>query len=222
MRSRRRCVPRRGRSGIRVSLEEEASLWDLGFWRGQNLRRGIRVDGPSHGALQYETVQVVASGPVLRDMAFSADHNFLYVMSETQLTRVPVEACGQYSTCSECLGSGDPHCGWCVLHNMTRGGGFPPESVRKVKRVGKKLAGPGALKVQERGWEPAAQQINTAASAEGEMHSVVTPTVRSERPPHTERISRFEVHPGAGLRNGPNADWKRVSSDAPRIKQSGL
>ncbi|KAG7454615.1 hypothetical protein MATL_G00261630 [Megalops atlanticus] len=77
----------------------------------------VRVDGPSHGALQYETVQVVDSGPILRDMAFSADHNFLYVMSETQLTRVPVEACGQYSTCSECLGSGDPHCGWCVLHN---------------------------------------------------------------------------------------------------------
>uniref|UniRef100_A0A8B9THX2 Plexin-A4 n=1 Tax=Anas platyrhynchos TaxID=8839 RepID=A0A8B9THX2_ANAPL len=23
----------------------------------------------------------------------------------------------QYETCSECLGSGDPHCGWCVLHN---------------------------------------------------------------------------------------------------------
>uniref|UniRef100_A0A8C9W915 Plexin-A4 n=1 Tax=Scleropages formosus TaxID=113540 RepID=A0A8C9W915_SCLFO len=78
----------------------------------------IRVDGPSHGALQYETVQVVENGPILRDMAFSTDHHFLYVMSDTQLTRVPVEVCGQYSTCSKCLGSGDPHCGWCVLHNM--------------------------------------------------------------------------------------------------------
>ncbi|KAF5896144.1 plexin-A4, partial [Clarias magur] len=78
----------------------------------------IRVDGPSHGAFQYETVQVVENGPVLRDMAFSADQQFLYVMSETQLTRVPVEACEQYSSCSECLGSGDPHCGWCVLHSM--------------------------------------------------------------------------------------------------------
>uniref|UniRef100_A0A8C6UJ09 Plexin A4 n=1 Tax=Neogobius melanostomus TaxID=47308 RepID=A0A8C6UJ09_9GOBI len=77
----------------------------------------IRVDGSSR-ALQYETVQAVTSGPVLRDMAFSSDHHYLYVMSETQLSRVPVEACGQYSTCSECLGSGDPHCGWCVLHNM--------------------------------------------------------------------------------------------------------
>ncbi|KAK1166950.1 plexin-A4 [Acipenser oxyrinchus oxyrinchus] len=77
----------------------------------------IRVDGPSQGTLQYETVQVVENGPILRDMAFSADQQYLYVMSEKQLTRVPVESCGQYTTCSECLGSGDPHCGWCVLHN---------------------------------------------------------------------------------------------------------
>ncbi|KAJ8386639.1 hypothetical protein AAFF_G00167550 [Aldrovandia affinis] len=39
---------------------------------------------------------------------------------QSSLTRIPVEACGQYSTCSECLGSGDPHCGWCVLHSTAR------------------------------------------------------------------------------------------------------
>ncbi|TNN50395.1 Plexin-A4 [Liparis tanakae] len=38
--------------------------------------------------------------------------------SRGYLSRVPVEACDQYSTCTQCLGSGDPHCGWCVLHNM--------------------------------------------------------------------------------------------------------
>ncbi|XP_045144860.1 plexin-A4 [Echinops telfairi] len=77
----------------------------------------IRVDGPSGKAHQYETVQVVDSGPVLRDMAFSKDHEELFIMSDKQLTRVPVESCSQYRSCSECLGSGDPHCGWCVLHN---------------------------------------------------------------------------------------------------------
>uniref|UniRef100_A0A8D0QK85 Plexin-A4 n=1 Tax=Sus scrofa TaxID=9823 RepID=A0A8D0QK85_PIG len=76
----------------------------------------IRVDGPRGNALQYETVQVVEPGPVLRDMAFSKDHEQLYIMSERQV-RVPVESCGQYQSCGECLGSGDPHCGWCVLHN---------------------------------------------------------------------------------------------------------
>uniref|UniRef100_A0A8C2K3S2 Plexin A4 n=1 Tax=Cyprinus carpio TaxID=7962 RepID=A0A8C2K3S2_CYPCA len=43
----------------------------------------------------------------------------LYVSRQLHsLTRVPVEACEQYSSCKECLGSGDPHCGWCVLHSM--------------------------------------------------------------------------------------------------------
>ncbi|CAB1315452.1 unnamed protein product, partial [Coregonus sp. 'balchen'] len=34
------------------------------------------------------------------------------------VSRVPVESCEQYSTCGQCLGSKDPHCGWCVLHNV--------------------------------------------------------------------------------------------------------
>ncbi|CAB1427975.1 unnamed protein product [Pleuronectes platessa] len=117
----------------------------------------IRVDGPLEGGVQYETVSVMKdSGAILRDMAFSLDRNYLYVMSDNQnssgfvavksserskaflspspsssllsfpsrlslhlgVAQVPVEACEQYSTCAECLSSGDPHCGWCVLYNM--------------------------------------------------------------------------------------------------------
>ncbi|XP_051515288.1 plexin-A2-like [Myxocyprinus asiaticus] len=79
----------------------------------------IRVDGPPHGGVQYETLPVIKDGsPVLRDMAFSLDNSYIYVMSERQVTRVPIESCEQYGTCGECLSSGDPHCGWCVLHNM--------------------------------------------------------------------------------------------------------
>uniref|UniRef100_A0AAR2JYU0 Plexin-A2 n=1 Tax=Pygocentrus nattereri TaxID=42514 RepID=A0AAR2JYU0_PYGNA len=81
----------------------------------------IRVDGPPHGGVQYETVSVIKDGsPILRDMAFSLDRNYLYVMSERQVTQVPIESCEQYGTCRECLSSGDPHCGWCVLHNIDR------------------------------------------------------------------------------------------------------
>ncbi|TNN50397.1 Plexin-A4 [Liparis tanakae] len=45
--------------------------------------RQIRVDGSSR-AQQYETVQAVENGPIQRDMAFSSDSHYLYVMSETQ------------------------------------------------------------------------------------------------------------------------------------------
>lgn len=46
----------------------------------------IRVDGPPHGGVQYETMSVIKDGsPVLRDMAFSLDRHYLYVMSERQV-----------------------------------------------------------------------------------------------------------------------------------------
>ncbi|KAK9404552.1 plexin-A2 [Crotalus adamanteus] len=34
------------------------------------------------------------------------------------VSQIPVESCEQYTTCGECLSSGDPHCGWCVLHHI--------------------------------------------------------------------------------------------------------
>uniref|UniRef100_A0A672ISZ3 Plexin-A2 n=1 Tax=Salarias fasciatus TaxID=181472 RepID=A0A672ISZ3_SALFA len=65
-----------------------------------------KVGLPSRPAVLYEKVTVSeAGGPLLRDMLFSP-------------TCIPVESCEQYTTCGECLGSRDPHCGWCVLHNV--------------------------------------------------------------------------------------------------------
>nr|XP_033778727.1 plexin-A3 isoform X2 [Geotrypetes seraphini] len=76
----------------------------------------IRVDG-TQDVLLYETVPVVEGRPILRDMVFSPDRHSIYLLSEKQVVRVPVESCEQYQTCATCLGSGDPHCGWCILHN---------------------------------------------------------------------------------------------------------
>ncbi|KAL6459219.1 hypothetical protein MHYP_G00326910 [Metynnis hypsauchen] len=80
----------------------------------------IRVDGippPSQNALLYETVTVAEGNPILRDMVFSPDYQYIYLLSDKQVSRIPVESCSQYRSCKSCLGSGDPHCGWCVLHN---------------------------------------------------------------------------------------------------------
>ncbi|XP_016428890.1 plexin-A2-like [Sinocyclocheilus rhinocerous] len=46
----------------------------------------IRVDGPPQGGVQYETLPVIKDGsPILRDMAFSQDNSYIYVMSERQV-----------------------------------------------------------------------------------------------------------------------------------------
>lgn len=47
----------------------------------------IRADGPPHGGVQYEMVSVLKDGsPILRDMAFSVDERYLYIMSERQVS----------------------------------------------------------------------------------------------------------------------------------------
>ncbi|MEQ2174100.1 Plexin-A1 [Goodea atripinnis] len=78
----------------------------------------ILVNSDSQPALLYENVMVSDGNPILRDLLFSPDHQFLYALTDKQVTHVPVESCEQYTSCRDCLGSGDPHCGWCVLHNI--------------------------------------------------------------------------------------------------------
>uniref|UniRef100_A0A8C6PW23 Plexin A3 n=1 Tax=Nothobranchius furzeri TaxID=105023 RepID=A0A8C6PW23_NOTFU len=78
---------------------------------------GTRSGRLKKNALLYETVPVVEGKAILRDMVLSPDNQFIYLLSDRQVTKLPVESCEQYSSCSKCLGSGDPHCGWCVLFN---------------------------------------------------------------------------------------------------------
>ncbi|XP_017712893.1 PREDICTED: plexin-A3 isoform X3 [Rhinopithecus bieti] len=88
----------------------------------------VRVDG-SLDAHLYETVPVVDGSPILRDLLFSPDHQHIYLLSEKQVSQLPVETCEQYPSCTACLGSGDPHCGWCVLqHRCCREGACPGAS----------------------------------------------------------------------------------------------
>ncbi|XP_022533004.2 plexin-A1 [Astyanax mexicanus] len=77
----------------------------------------IVVNSVYQPAQLYENVAVSEGNPILRDMLFSPNYLYIYTLTENEVSRVPVESCEQYTSCNECLGSGDPHCGWCVLHN---------------------------------------------------------------------------------------------------------
>nr|XP_033782070.1 plexin-A1 isoform X2 [Geotrypetes seraphini] len=68
--------------------------------------------------VQYENLAIDEGSPILRDLVLSPDRQYLYAMTEKQVSQVPVESCEQYRSCAMCLGSKDPHCGWCVLHNI--------------------------------------------------------------------------------------------------------
>uniref|UniRef100_H2U6C0 Plexin-A1 n=1 Tax=Takifugu rubripes TaxID=31033 RepID=H2U6C0_TAKRU len=89
--------------------------------RSGQLRVGVNIDilvnSIVQPAPQYENVVVSDGHSILRDLLFSHDHQYLYTLTDKQVTRVPVERCEQHKSCRACLGSGDPHCGWCVLLN---------------------------------------------------------------------------------------------------------
>uniref|UniRef100_A0A4W6C4U6 Plexin A1 n=1 Tax=Lates calcarifer TaxID=8187 RepID=A0A4W6C4U6_LATCA len=88
--------------------------------RNGKLKKVGMIMGPNRPAVLYEKVTVSEGGsPLLRDMLFSPDQQYIYTLTDRQVSSlVPVESCEQYTTCGECLGSRDPHCGWCVLHNV--------------------------------------------------------------------------------------------------------
>uniref|UniRef100_A0A3Q3XR60 Sema domain-containing protein n=1 Tax=Mola mola TaxID=94237 RepID=A0A3Q3XR60_MOLML len=46
-----------------------------------------------------------------------SDSNYLYLMTSHHMLRVKVAVCDQWKSCSDCLGAGDAHCGWCTLQN---------------------------------------------------------------------------------------------------------
>uniref|UniRef100_A0A673M6X3 Plexin A1a n=1 Tax=Sinocyclocheilus rhinocerous TaxID=307959 RepID=A0A673M6X3_9TELE len=115
--------------GIPLFLDKEDGMTSVAAYdyRGQTVaftgtRSGrmkkILVNSITQPALLYENVVVSEGNPILRDMLFSPDHQYIYTLTDEEVSRVPVESCEQYSSCSECLASGDPHCGWCVLHSV--------------------------------------------------------------------------------------------------------
>ncbi|XP_033120013.1 plexin-A4-like [Anneissia japonica] len=73
-------------------------------------------------AQKYEKLTIDAGKEVIRNgLVFSTDAASIYMITQQQITKVPVEECEQYTTCNECLGvgngAGDPYCGWCTLMN---------------------------------------------------------------------------------------------------------
>uniref|UniRef100_A0A8C5BB53 Plexin A1b n=1 Tax=Gadus morhua TaxID=8049 RepID=A0A8C5BB53_GADMO len=91
----------------------------VGTRNGKMKKILVNSVSPNSPALLYEKVTVSETGsPLLRDMLFSPDQQHIYTLTDKQVVRVPVESCEQYTSCGECLGSRDPHCGWCVLHNV--------------------------------------------------------------------------------------------------------
>ncbi|CAC5406684.1 PLXNA [Mytilus coruscus] len=67
-------------------------------------------------AKEYDQDLVIDEGsPINQDTFYDFDHRNLYLTSQRLVAKVHVENCGQYASCTTCLASNDPFCGWCTL-----------------------------------------------------------------------------------------------------------
>ncbi|XP_072097970.1 plexin-B2-like [Mobula birostris] len=100
-------------SAIAVTVENSKTIVFLGS-----------IDGKIHKvfldktAEEYQSIYMNSSSPVNSDLVFDAKRDYLYVMTDKQVTRLPVQECIKYKTCDSCIASKDPYCGWCAAEGI--------------------------------------------------------------------------------------------------------
>nr|XP_057908610.1 plexin-D1 [Doryrhamphus excisus] len=73
---------------------------------------------PNMTLANQSTLKLPAGEAVHHIMTFDPnDKTFLYLMTSHHMLRVKVAECDQWTSCEDCLGAGDAHCGWCTLEN---------------------------------------------------------------------------------------------------------
>lgn len=76
----------------------------------------IIVESGSSG-LEYADIPIEEGASINNDMHLDKEAMHVYVMSIHNVYKVKVQDCTQYKTCSECLDTKDPYCGWCSQEN---------------------------------------------------------------------------------------------------------
>uniref|UniRef100_UPI00398E8898 plexin-B2-like n=1 Tax=Pristiophorus japonicus TaxID=55135 RepID=UPI00398E8898 len=99
-------------SAIAVIVENENTIAFLGNIKGEIHKVFLdEVD-------DYQTLSMNPSSRVNSDLVFDAKRDYLYVMTEKKITRLPVEECISYKSCDSCIASRDPYCGWCAAEGI--------------------------------------------------------------------------------------------------------
>ncbi|KAM5333552.1 plexin-B2 isoform 2-T2 [Glossophaga mutica] len=99
-------------TAVTVTTENGHTIVFLGTSDGQVLKVHLAPDG---SFVEYGSIPVEINKRIKQDLVLSADQASLYAMTQDKAFRLPVQECLSYENCTQCLGSQDPYCGWCIV-----------------------------------------------------------------------------------------------------------
>ncbi|XP_053391294.1 plexin-B-like [Mercenaria mercenaria] len=102
-------------TAVTVSQIDSKIVAFLGTTSGEILKAVVY---PKNSAVRLKQLKIKNLGYMIKqDMYTSHDGKHIFVLSQRQVYKEPVESCSGFPTCASCLGSRDPYCGWCFLEN---------------------------------------------------------------------------------------------------------
>ncbi|XP_015824262.3 plexin-B3 [Nothobranchius furzeri] len=99
-------------TAVTAASEAGHTIAFLGDQEGRLHKVLVRPDGS--GDL-YGSLLVNSDGAISADLLLDGSLQHVYVLSDDQLSKVPVSSCETQRDCQSCLSNKDPYCGWCVL-----------------------------------------------------------------------------------------------------------
>lgn len=85
----------------------------IGTAQGRLLK--VSVEDGRQKVEPYSEMKI--SSNEVRQMKLTSDYKHLVILSKHMVTKVPVEECSSFSSCTDCVKPKDPFCGWCTLYN---------------------------------------------------------------------------------------------------------
>ncbi|XP_069085759.1 plexin-B2 isoform X3 [Pleurodeles waltl] len=95
---------------VAVAVENGHTVAFLGTSDGAIVKAFLSETPNEYKAIDFDTI-----APVRNELVLDSTNDHLYVMIKKKVYRIPVQDCGHFSDCKQCIESKDPYCGWCVV-----------------------------------------------------------------------------------------------------------